>query len=301
MARGVATKGAAAEAEAKPADVYRLRELEIWGGNGAASERFSVSGFDGWLYARPYRGDASGGDVRYCSTCAAGKIVRFTIADISGHGEEAAGFAERLRVLIRRNMNTPNPTTFARALNRELSGLSSGGRFATALITTYFAPTDHLIVCNAGHPRPLLYRASLGGWEVFDEGLNGLLSPGRSRETGIANLPLGVLHPANYPQFALRLEPGDAYVSYTDAFIEASDAAGRQLGEEGLLEIVRSVDVSDPGSIGPAILSAVDRHRGGRALEDDATLLVLRHNATDPPDGAIDRIKALGRLVGLFR
>lgn len=286
--------------EAPARDVHRVRAYEILGGNDAAQDRISVTGFDGHLYSIPFQGRA-GGDLRFVSACAMGQIVRFTLADIAGHGEGAGEWALRLRSLMRKHINTPDPTKFARALNAEFGRIAEAGGFATAIIATYFAPTDHLIVCNAGHPRPLLYRARERRWELFDESAPDVLKPGDSKRTGISNLPLGIITPTNYPQFATRLETGDIYVSYTDALIEAKAPDGRQIGEQGLMRIVQGIDVSDPARIGPGVLSAVAAHRAGAPPDDDTTLLVLFHNGTNPPDGVWPRVKALGRLVGIVK
>lgn len=283
-----------------PRDAHKLGAYEIWGGSEAASDHISVFGFDAWVYSIPWKG-GRGGDLRFVSTCAAGQIIRFTIADISGHGEGAGDTADMLRSLIRKHINTPNPTKFARQLNRECNRLAEAGTFATAIITTYFCPSDHLIVCNAGHPRPLLYRARDRAWTLFDQTSDGVLTPDHARETGVANLPLGIIAPMNYPLFAAPLQPGDLYIAYTDALIEATSPDGRPLGEQGLLEFVRALDPSDPGSLGPRILDEVGRFRAGKPADDDTTLLVLHHTATNPPDGVWPRIQALGRLVGLIK
>ncbi len=62
---------------------------------------------------------------------------------------------------------------------------------------------------------------------------------------------------------------------------EAADSAGRLLGEEGVLEAARRLDLSDarPGAIGQALLEAVAGHRQHRAADDDVTLVILNHNA----------------------
>ena len=98
-----------------------------------------------------------GGDVHYISTCGAGYVTRLALADIAGHGESVDGLAIALRKLMRKYINTLDQTRFARALNRELTADVEFGRFATAVLLTYFAPTRHLIICNAGHGRPLRY------------------------------------------------------------------------------------------------------------------------------------------------
>jgi len=292
-----------------PIDTHELRAMEVRGGNDAANDRLSVWGFEAYIYALPHNNEPHGGDLRVVSTCAMGQIVRFTLADLAGHGSEAGDMALRLRSLMRKNVNMPNPTLFARALNKEFVRMAEGGRFATAIITTYFAPTDHLIVCNAGHPRPLLYHAPAyesgpndpRTWQLFDQSSSCVISAENVKNTGISNLPLGIIQQTDYPQFATRLVAGDILLSYTDALIEASDLAGNQLGEQGLLGVVRrlGVDGLTPDQIGPAILEAVAAHRAGKPADDDVTLLVMYHTATNPPDGVWDRLKALGRLVGL--
>jgi hypothetical protein len=50
-----------------------------------------------------------------------------------------------------------------------------------------------------------------------------------------------------------------------------------------------------------ALVEAVAAWRGGKPSDDDETVLVLRHNASNPPDGVWPRVKALGRLVGIVK
>lgn len=64
--------------------------------------------------------------------------------------------AIQLRRLMRNHMNRLDQTRFIRDLNREFVALADKGMFATALMASYYAPTEHLVVCNAGHPRPFL-------------------------------------------------------------------------------------------------------------------------------------------------
>ena len=52
-------------------------------------------------------------------------------------------------------------------------------------------------------------------------------------------LPLGVVEPARYPQFGVRLRRDDLVLIYTDSLIEARSSQGRQLGVKGLLDMAR--------------------------------------------------------------
>lgn len=42
----------------------------------------------------------------------------------------------------------------------------------------------------------------------------------------MANLPLGIIEPTPYAQFAVPLQPDDLVVLYTDALIETRDPQG---------------------------------------------------------------------------
>ena len=257
--------------------------MEVWGGSSAFEGAVSVPGNDVTVSCVPVEGNAAGGDIYYVSNCAAGLITRFVLADVAGHGSKVAALADRLRQLMRRNINNANQTVFAEALNREFAELSTDGRFATAVLLTYFAPTDHLIICNAGHPRPLFKREATGRWERLDFATPGVLGSGVSRSVGIANLPLGVLHPSEYEQFAVKLEPGDQVIAYSDALMEAKNGAGQQLGEDALLELVNRLDAGQDDSIVARLRAAVREYANGRPLDDDATLIWLHHNGANPP------------------
>ncbi|HPO93279.1 MAG TPA: PP2C family protein-serine/threonine phosphatase [Phycisphaerales bacterium] len=288
-----------------PAPAYSIACMEVWGGSEAFDSAVSVPGNDVHVSCTPHEGGVSGGDLYYVSNCAAGLITRFILADVSGHGEEVASIAGELRRIMRRHINTADQTRFAFELNRAFAGLELGGRFATAILATYLSSTDHLLVCNAGHPRPLRYRRRAGGWTLLDGHAPGVVaSNGQDgNDTGVRNLPLGILHPTAYEQYALRLEPDDRVVMYTDALIEARDAAGVQLGESGLLEMARSLSEDEMADAGAALRSRVLAYAGRPALDDDATLVVLRHTAADPARptlaGHIARVAGMLGLGGV--
>ena len=284
--------------------------MEIWGGNQPRTTAMSTPGLDVWVHSTPFAGQRRGGDITYVSTCGSGRISRFAVADVAGHGDSVALLAAKLRRLMRKNINTLDQSRFARDLNAEFAALADAGRFATALLTTYFAPTDHLLLVNAGHPRPLLRSAATGRWRYLDpqstdrDALKHDDSGATYWGRGVSNLPLGVIDRTEYEQFAVKLEPDDLVLLYTDAFIEARDPDGRFLGEAGLLELVSTHAPRDaaPEQVVPALLAATDRHRGGAPADDDQTLVALHHNATDPrPLTFRQAARSIARMVGLAR
>ena len=284
-----------------------LQCMEITGGNRAVRQTVVAPGLDIWIDSRPLGGSGGGGDVHYVSTCGAGYVTRLALADVSGHGESVDHQATVLRKLMRKYINTLDQTRFAKALNRELAAIDASGRFATALLLTYFAPTKHLMVCNAGHGRPLRYSATRIEWQFLDlESAGNCLSLTTSKARyhleRLANLPLGILDSINYQQFAVELTDGDVVVLSTDAITECEDDSGEMLGESGLLALVRELGAQDRTGLGERLLKAVDLRRGGEPSPDDQTLIVLQHSDTSPPRASLGRtVRTLAKMIGLSR
>jgi serine phosphatase RsbU (regulator of sigma subunit) len=89
-------------------------------------------------------------------------------------------------------------------------------------------------------------------------------------------------------------------ILYTDALSEASDPAGQMLGEAGLLEIARTLDVRSSIGLGPALLDSIADYHGGMPADDDATLLVLYHNAGHSPRLSIpQKLEVYAKVFGL--
>src|SRR3954471_17144435 len=147
---------------------HHMQCMEVWGGNQTADSGVVMAGLDAWVYSKPFGGADGGGDVYYVSSCATGRITRLLVADVSGHGSSVAQIAATLRGLMRRHVNQIDQTRFVRSMNEHFNALSAAGCFATALVTTFFAPTNSLSLCNAGHPPPLLYRAATRQWDFLE-------------------------------------------------------------------------------------------------------------------------------------
>lgn len=258
--------------------------MEVWGGNQAIDNGVIMPGLDAWVYAKPYQEQAAGGDIHYVSSCATGRIIRLLVADVSGHGNEVAQVAVSLRTLMRRFVNYADQTRLVRGLNEEFTRLSELNRFATAIVATFWSPTDELVISNAGHPRPLWYRAKTKSWQTLEN---------RKISEGLANIPLGIAEPTSYDELSVRLSPGDLVLVYTDSLIEASGPDRRQMGEAGLIEVAKTIDPSKPEVFIASLLAAI-RSRTGTDFGDDVTALLLRPNATKPTAGPM-----LATLAGI--
>lgn len=290
---------------------HTMQCMEVWGGNEASNNGVVMTGLDAWVYSRPHAGDAGGGDVHYVSSCATGRITRVLIADVSGHGQGVADVAVTLRNLMRRYINFVDQKRLVRSLNKEFTALSEMGRFATAVVATYWAPTNDLVVCNEGHPVPMVYRAKSKTWSVLKSGPAGSASGGRdlhgpdmgsesaSSDGGIANLPLGIDDLSGYEQSGVRLRERDLVLMYTDSVIECKVAAtGRQLGEDGLIELLGTIDVTEPNTIIPNVVRRLEELAQTDSLDDDLTILLLRHNGVNVRTASVQSLLAPFRIVG---
>jgi serine phosphatase RsbU (regulator of sigma subunit) len=263
--------------------------MEVWGGNQLADSGVVMAGLDAWVFSKPFGAADAGGDVYYVPSCATGRIVRLLVADVSGHGQAVSEIAGKQRTLMRRHVNQIGQTRFVRSMNEQFTSLSKVGCFATAVVTTFFAPTNYLSLCNAGHPPPLLYRAARKHWDFLEHKLDD--------NDGFGNIPLGVIDLTNYEQFDVRLKVGDLVLCYTDSLIEARNAAGEMLGPAGLLQILRTLDVTDPSRLTAQLLDAVQAWRGTPVCEDDVTVLLFRPNGLAPSVPLKERLCAPFRVA----
>jgi serine phosphatase RsbU (regulator of sigma subunit) len=246
--------------------------MEVWGGSDAADAAVTLSGLDAWVYSRPYQQADAGGDVYYVSACATGRINRLLVADVSGHGQSVRAIAATLRDLMRRYVNYLDQSRFVLSMNKQFVTCSDAGCFATAIVTTFFAPTRTLSVCNAGHPPPLVWRSAKQEWSFLD-----LEHEGQR----VANIPLGIMDYEDCEQFGVTLDVNDLVLVYTDSLIEARLPDGEMLGTQGLLALVtRSADPTHPESLIPTLLKSLDHRTQGGLDADDVTLLLLRPNGT---------------------
>lgn len=249
-------------------DSHRMHCMEVFGGSQVTSRGVQFGGLDVWLFSKPFGEARNGGDVYYASSCINGRIARFLVADVVGHGIAVADTAAGLKVLMRRFVNWLDQGQFVRLLNHQFAEAAPAGVFATAIVATFFAPNGRLSLCNAGHPPPLLYRAASRQWALV--GTDKTLSP--------RNIPLGILDLAEYEHFDLELDSGDCLLIYTDALMEACGPDAEILGEEGLLKIVGALDAAVPKQLVESLLNEI-RGRYPAALScDDVTVMVLQAN-----------------------
>jgi phosphoserine phosphatase RsbU/P len=267
--------------------------MEVWGGSQLTAAEVEFGGLDAWVYSKPYGQAQRGGDVYYASSCATGRISRLLLADVSGHGDAVAATAADLRTLMRRFVNRLDQAEFVRLLNQQFTALSRDGTFATAVVATFFAPSRRLTVCNAGHPRPFLYRAAQRRWDFLGQ-------TGAAAQVASGNIPMGIIDVMEYQHFDVQLEPGDYVLSYTDALIESRNSGGQMLGETGLLQILREFGGVEPRGLIDVLLENIAKRHPENLSDDDVTVLMVKANGRQPRHSLLEKLRALLRFLRLL-
>ena len=182
------------------------------------------------------------------------------MADVSGHSVGAALIMVETRSVLRAQMQTTMSTRETlRVLNELLyDDLTRAELFITMFCCTYDGAHRTLSYANAGHTRPLLFRA--GSWRELDA--DGLI--------------LGVKQEVLFEEKSVQLESGDLLFLYTDGIIEAENAERELFGEERLCAIVSGMLEGEPESVIDRIMAEVAAFWCPAPLQDDISMVVMK-------------------------
>jgi phosphoserine phosphatase RsbU/P len=132
-------------------------------------------------------------------------------------------------------------------------------RFVTLGAAILDPAGNSLTFVTAGHPSPILVRASTGKYEeVMPKNLIGL--------------PLGVIEGSDYDSHRITLDPGDCVVLFSDGVPEAMDKQNNQLGLR-VIDSALQAGLLPPRALGEKIIKLVKQHAAGRSQHDDITLV----------------------------
>lgn len=179
------------------------------------------------------------------------------IADVSGKGVSAALYMAKLSSEMRHHaVPKTKACDMVRRLNKALMGDFEEGMFVTLLLMLLDSATGELQVVSAGHQSPIVRRS--------DGDTLQLLVP--------QNSPLGMANYGGFQQETFTLSKGDVVTAYTDGVSEAMNEEKSVFGEARLFSTIE-ITPGPPDAVKEAILSAVSKHRGAAAPNDDLTLI----------------------------
>ncbi len=192
------------------------------------------------------------------------------MVDVSGKGVGAAILASLLQgMFLASAYSRLSVQEMFGHVNRYLNDRTGGEEYATAFYST-LDRDGRLVWANAGHPPPILLRAS-----------------GELLSLEATGMPLGMLDEGAFGVEEMQLAPGDRIVVYTDGFIEAQNRAGEFYGLKRLRQTVRTAGAQPAAGLHRLLTESLQGFTEGVPQRDDITLAVLeyqiRGQATQSP------------------
>lgn len=215
-----------------------------------------------------------GGDLVGYFQPAPGRLVFYAI-DVSGHGVASAIMAARLAGMLASASPEGNlalafrhcgaaesrpPEAVAARLNRIVLESMQVDQYFTCVYAEAELGTGRVALVQAGHPHPLILRAD-----------------GRTEPVGAGGLPIGLVPDAAYERVELTLGPGDRLVLMSDGLTEATDPAGRELGEEGASAFVAKNRSLAGHRFLEALVWDVEGFLGAAEFTDDISAVVYEY------------------------
>jgi sigma-B regulation protein RsbU (phosphoserine phosphatase) len=200
-----------------------------------------------------------GGDAFDFLTLPDGRLG-IALADASGKGVAAALLMANLIGSLRAQTGLASRVSdWARAVNAQFFESTAPEHFATLFFGVYDEQSRLLRYVNCGHNPPLVLRT------------------GGAVESLAPSAPaIGIMADWSCEERELRLASGDLLVVYSDGLVEARSAAGEELGERGLEQLLRERTALPLEALRSDIFEAVRRFAEGGDHHDDRTLILAR-------------------------
>jgi sigma-B regulation protein RsbU (phosphoserine phosphatase) len=181
------------------------------------------------------------------------------LGDVSGKAAPAALFAALVSGIMRAAAaQKPSPAEMLELLNESLQERRLDSQYVTMLYTVWNDENRTLQVANAGGVPPIFCRG------------------GEAVTVRAEGFPLGMFPKAEYEEFTISTQPGDALIFVSDGITDAENAAGDMYGSDHLTEILCKHRDRPANQIAEAIFADVARFQGAKDRFDDETILVLR-------------------------
>lgn len=190
------------------------------------------------------------------------------LADVVGHGVPAALLTMVLRnclITAREGVPIPPSEVLSRLNERMCESQQGSGRFATALYALFDLRTRRLTLAGAGHPAPILLKAT---------GRQALETQGPL---------LGVFAESQFDEVEVDFSITDTLLMYTDGLDLALEALAKEVGTRHSIDTVATlVERANIGENASAsclvreISALIDEQCGSLHQLDDITILAIR-------------------------
>ncbi len=187
------------------------------------------------------------------------------VADVSGKAMKAAVRVMQLSGMYRYELRPDrSPAQVLRGLHLSLLDHLDDASFVTGCLVSLDVDSGEVLLANAGHPFPLVRRASSGDVEAISM---------PSIPLGIT-LPFGTSH--TVAEARVFLEPGDTILLYSDGVTDLVNEMEDFYGEERLFETFEKTGGSGAEAALDALMTDLSVFRGNTSQLDDVTAVAIR-------------------------
>lgn len=200
------------------------------------------------------------------------RVVVYAI-DVSGHGVASAMMTARLAGFLTGSSPEQNlafqtgpdgdhillpPADVVERFNRLMLEEIQAEQYFTMVLALIDRRTGQLELVQAGHPHPMLIRGD-----------------GRVQKLGQGGLPIGLIPEAGFDSFTVQIAPGDRLVLFSDGVTECPLPSGKDFGEDGLTESLRSSAHLSGSDLLEAMIWDLTRAANTDSFPDDVSGIVL--------------------------
>lgn len=187
-----------------------------------------------------------------------GRVIVVQI-DVAGHGAAAALVSVASKYTVAQAILQRQPGTDLAALTEQINREWPGDLpYFTLLLAEIDPATGQGSMVQAGHPSPLLLRAS-GELTVLGDG----------------GLPVGVLASATFDLIHFAFGPHDRLLVMTDGVHEMADRNGELFSEERVQDLIRASATRSTEHLLTDLDATLRAWRGDDTLDDDVTVVIL--------------------------
>lgn len=200
------------------------------------------------------------------------RIAAYSI-DVSGHGVSSALLTARLsnffstehldeniaaRRLADGTFQPRDPSTIARELNERMQDEADNDQYFTMIFADLNLETGMVRFCQAGHPNPVVIRAT-----------------GEIEFVGQGGAPIGLIPDMEYDTEVIHIQAGDRLMFYSDGITECENPDGQMLDNEGLEALLSRHWGLSEDEVLDQVVTSMTKFTGKQQFEDDVSALML--------------------------
>ena len=185
--------------------------------------------------------------------------VFVAIGDVSGKGITAALFMSRAITLLNNYSKLGySPAKMLFEFNNNLAAHNPNMMFITAFVAVYDPESGELTYSNAGHNYPYIISGKLTALDTE----NGIMA--------------GSFEDVDFPEYKVKMNPGDCLFMYTDGVTEAENKSGELFGETRLEQVLLKNKACGADNLLKAVTEEINAFAQGAEQSDDMTTLALQ-------------------------